>query len=1351
MIRTIYTDVFYFNATTGGIELLSKSVSGNPTNNASDQAKISGDGNFAIFRSKATNIIEGKGISFISVDRGGAGYFGSPTILVNDLSGNGQNAEIQFAQNGINQYGQISPAGLIIISSGENYVNPSISIVPDPSQPAPTQDAIISAYISHPQGEIYRIEIDAGQSSLTRVSENSIGVGGNMPSMDPAVSSDGSVVVYSTQASNLLDQNITRADGTTFYNQVTSQAQAEAILVGPIGEIEIASTGSGYQNGFLTINDLSGIGSGAAASYQVDSFGKISSISIINAGTDYNLDTTVVTVENPRGGTGFVAGELRFQKEFGLGSNRTGGARIHRIEMSEHGRGYASIASNIQGLSSLMSISGDGEDSDDDGLPDAMINSELVKIHADTGAIYLEQRFVIEVLSSTSLIGTTLSIEDANKSVEYNFALSDSLPNTIGIQDPTNNFRSNGEICEEIIQRIEQWSSSNSDSIWIKPQVLDQITGGTTFTLSTLSGKVSVNNSTSLKVTPQSNMLFSGSGFTRAIPLIAPPPIIHGFSEILSTPNNTNTSNGRILPLYETDMVTDDIYLFDFKTQRNERVSKSTFGYPVNFLPSNLTAMPSNRFPAISGNGRHVYFTTDSTGASGLAFGNTNQAPLDNDSFRDLIYHDRMVIEAESPSTVSAIILNPSPTNPAQNFFPLGTQIDISVEVNSTLGNVESVELFLDGELVNLTQTFPTADPTLGRFSRSGIYGFSWTPNRPGEYVLSVQATDNVGRKSKITGSSTALITIGNDPLGISPVIQMTEPVPGGFGDTFPDYSIGSELFINVEAYDPDGFLEYVHIYYNGQLLGEAQSRFDDTYIYKWQIRLEEDFVLHAETRDNDGNIVRSGSLIGSNFQNSESDPPKVRIDSITVESTGLRIRAIAEGDDSGGFFGFGGGISRVQFFANGVTLGAVGGQTGGGFFTVLPTGEQEFIFDWEPEHAGSYNFYAIAVGNVGDNGDHYVLSEAFPFEILPEHMGSISDENAPPNVKLINPGTHTIGAASAIAILAETNSTDAGKIINLRMTDIGHSYTEAPKVNIYGGGGYGAAAIANLQNGSVSKVHIIDGGSGYPVSLQLQAVEPANGSISKITPTVLDGVIKSIPVLNGGFGYSASDTVSIFDLKNSANAGLGARASLSINEGGEITQINILAGGYNYDLSTIKVSIIGQGVGFEADINNTIISNGVVSYISIDDAGSGYATGFAVSTVPGTEGAGSGFSAEVKDEDIVNGAISLNLISGGEDYSSAPTVILSEGRRANNLTPMVVAEGSRVFLEAEAFDSDGNIDEVRFYGNGNLLGSAPLGNVLNVNVINPGFGFVDPPVINFIGGGGLVLQQQLSLTKMDL
>ena len=36
--------------------------------------------------------------------------------------------------------------------------------------------------------------------------------------------------------------------------------------------------------------------------YEVDSFGRISSINMINPGTDYNLATTLVQVDNPRGG-----------------------------------------------------------------------------------------------------------------------------------------------------------------------------------------------------------------------------------------------------------------------------------------------------------------------------------------------------------------------------------------------------------------------------------------------------------------------------------------------------------------------------------------------------------------------------------------------------------------------------------------------------------------------------------------------------------------------------------------------------------------------------------------------------------------------------------------------------------------------------------------------------------------------------------------------------------------------------------------------------------------------------------------------------------------------------------------
>ena len=186
----------------------------------------------------------------------------------------------------------------------------------------------------------------------------------------------------------------------------TSQALAEATILGGIGEIEVAVAGSGYQNGFLTINDLSGNGSGASASYEVDAFGRISSVTIITPGTNYDLSNTVVNVDNPRGGTGFQAGTLRFVKETGFGPGRSGGGRVHQIRMVDHGAGYHDWNSTID---SLITIEGDGVDSDSDGYADAKINPDVIRVDS-LGSIYLIQSFDLTVLSTTSLIGTTLTV-----------------------------------------------------------------------------------------------------------------------------------------------------------------------------------------------------------------------------------------------------------------------------------------------------------------------------------------------------------------------------------------------------------------------------------------------------------------------------------------------------------------------------------------------------------------------------------------------------------------------------------------------------------------------------------------------------------------------------------------------------------------------------------------------------------------------------------------------------------------------------------------------------------------------------------------------------------------------------
>ena len=88
-----------------------------------------------------------------------------------------------------------------------------------------------------------------------------------------------------------------------------------------------------------------------------------------------------------------------------------------------------------------------------------------------------------------------------------------------------------------------------------------------------------------------------------------------------------------------------------------------------------------------------------------------------------------------------------------------------------------------------------------------------WTPDRPGTYELSVQATDNAGQVSGNNQPFQGHRGCGYRDIRVRPsLVRMTEPVPGGFGFLFQIIP-GSSLFINVLAYDPDGDLEYVKIF----------------------------------------------------------------------------------------------------------------------------------------------------------------------------------------------------------------------------------------------------------------------------------------------------------------------------------------------------------------------------------------------------------------------------------------------------------------------------------------------------------------------------------------------------------
>ena len=155
-------------------------------------------------------------------------------------------------------------------------------------------------------------------TSLERISQGPDGVGGDGLSREPSLNNDGSVVAYSTKASNLLDKNVTRADGAVYYNQPAVLAKAKAILVDQLGD-RSSCYGAWLSKWIFDHRRPFWECKGATAGYEVDAFGRISSTYIITPGEDYNLETTVVSVKEPRGGTGFLPGTLRFpsEKQFG--------------------------------------------------------------------------------------------------------------------------------------------------------------------------------------------------------------------------------------------------------------------------------------------------------------------------------------------------------------------------------------------------------------------------------------------------------------------------------------------------------------------------------------------------------------------------------------------------------------------------------------------------------------------------------------------------------------------------------------------------------------------------------------------------------------------------------------------------------------------------------------------------------------------------------------------------------------------------------------------------------------------------------------------------------------------------
>ena len=121
---------------------------------------------------------------------------------------------------------------------------------------------------------------------------------------------------------------------------------------------------------------------------------------------------------------------------------------------------------------------------------------------------------------------------------------------------------------------------------------------------------------------------------------------------------------------------------------------------------------------------------------------------------------------------------------------------------------------------------------------------------------------------------------------------------------------------------------------------------------------------------------------------------------------------------------------------------------------------------------------------------------------------------------------------ASAVAITTSVGGLNSVK--ELVLTNAGAGYTQAPDINIVGGGGSGAIAtctIETTQRGVIS-FNVINGGSGYTSSPAITVSGPGAG-VTAIGESVVDignATLQSIRVKNPGIGYTAVPTVTVAD-----------------------------------------------------------------------------------------------------------------------------------------------------------------------------------------------------------------------------
>jgi hypothetical protein len=325
--------------------------------------------------------------------------------------------------------------------------------------------------------------------------------------------------------------------------------------------------------------------------------------------------------------------------------------------------------------------------------------------------------------------------------------------------------------------------------------------------------------------------------------------------------------------------------------------------------------------------------------------------------------------------------------------------------------------------------------------------------------------------------------------------------------------------------------------------------------------------------------------------------------------------------------------------------------------------------------------------------------------------------------------------------------------VLDITMTNGGIGYSSAPTLSMTGGSGSGFAGQAVMNGTSVSRVSISNPGASYTsvptltfgtawvantaVTIGQQIFSSnrlytvtASGTTHASTAPTITGAVASIPVTNGGTGYTSSPTftVSAPDVTGGSNAVVTAAFSA-----GTITSITISSGGTGY-INPPTVTFTGGG-GTGLILGTPVLqtaSNGTATlrYAGVTATGTvnlRYGSGYSALPTVTISPVSAGFGATAYFVGVQSSAKLIPLISNGQ----ITAVQIDDGGIGYTFANLSVSgDGDSAQLAADL--SPGDINTLQ--ANTELL--TPDGRIMAYPVISGGYGYGSDFAVTITGDG---------------